>query len=146
MTSTDPEALSFIRFQSISLKDPKQVMYPAEAFSSKFTYVYLLPLCVSLLKVYPYSLAGMTGTFNSTVQSQIDGQTTAPIGGTATPAATTAAHTTAAVTTASVTASKSGSASPSASKVSNTNGALGRSPVSIVAVGAVAALFGVALL
>lgn len=55
----------FIRFQSISLKDATQIQYPALAFSAKFT------------------MSGMTGTFNSTVQSEIDGQSTAPIGGTA---------------------------------------------------------------
>lgn len=62
----------FIRFQSISLKDSTQPQYPALAFSAKF------------------SLSGMTGTFNSTVQSQIDGQSTAPIGGTAAPSASSA--------------------------------------------------------
>ncbi|TCD68791.1 hypothetical protein EIP91_009805 [Steccherinum ochraceum] len=65
----------FIRIQSLGLKDATQPQYPALAFSAKFT------------------LSGMTGQFNSTVQQQIDGTATAPIGGgaaapTSSPAAT----------------------------------------------------------
>ncbi|KZP30852.1 hypothetical protein FIBSPDRAFT_917037 [Athelia psychrophila] len=52
----------FVRFQSVSLMN---AAYPALAFSAKFT------------------MSGMTGTFNSSVQAEIDGQSTAPIGGTA---------------------------------------------------------------
>jgi len=53
----------FIRAESLSLKDATQPQYPALAFSSKFT------------------MNGMTGTFNSTEQAQINGQSTAPIQG-----------------------------------------------------------------
>jgi len=98
----------FIRFQSISLKDATQTQYPALAFSAKFT------------------MAGMTGTFNATVQSQIDGQSTAPIGGTAAPSSSSAAASTSVMSSSSK-ASSSGSASASAAKTaagaSSTNGA-----------------------
>jgi len=53
----------FIRFESLNAKDPKQTQYPALAFSSKFT------------------LKGMSGTFNASIQSEIDGQSTAPLAG-----------------------------------------------------------------
>ncbi|KAH7883062.1 hypothetical protein F5I97DRAFT_1901614 [Phlebopus sp. FC_14] len=52
----------FIRFESINLKDSAQPQYPEMAFSAKFT------------------MTGMTGNFNSSVQAEIDGQSTAPIG------------------------------------------------------------------
>ncbi|TDL28002.1 hypothetical protein BD410DRAFT_680260, partial [Rickenella mellea] len=62
----------FVRFESLGFKDPANPQFPALAFSAKFT------------------LTDMTGTFSPAVQSQIDGQTTAPLGGpTAAPAATT---------------------------------------------------------
>jgi len=51
----------FIRFESLSLKDATQPQFPALAFSAKFT------------------LTGMTGTFSAAVQSQISGQSTAPL-------------------------------------------------------------------
>ncbi|KAF8558614.1 hypothetical protein OG21DRAFT_1404714 [Imleria badia] len=53
----------FIRVTSQTLMNPSSPQYPEEAFSAKFT------------------LAGMTGTFNSSVQAEINGQSTAPIGG-----------------------------------------------------------------
>lgn len=53
----------FIRIESSSLKSATDSRYPALAFSAKFT------------------LNGMTGTFNSTEQAQIDGQSTAPLQG-----------------------------------------------------------------
>ncbi|KAG2361049.1 hypothetical protein BDR07DRAFT_1510020, partial [Suillus spraguei] len=59
----------FVRFTSLNLKDATNSQFPAEAFSAKFT------------------LTGMTGTFNSTLQAEIDGQSTAPIGATATSSA-----------------------------------------------------------
>jgi hypothetical protein len=63
----------FIRLQSLNNKDPNDPtgLLPLLAFSHTFT------------------LSGMTGTFNATVQSQIDGQSTAPIGGSAAPPAAT---------------------------------------------------------
>ncbi|KAF8902602.1 hypothetical protein CPB84DRAFT_1814898 [Gymnopilus junonius] len=87
----------FIRVESLSLKDASQPQFPALAFSAKFT------------------LAGMTGTFNAAVQSQIDGQTTAPL------AAPTAAST-AAITGASTT-STSTTSSSSSKKTSSTSAA-----------------------
>jgi len=59
----------FIRFTSVNLKDPNQTQFNAEAFSAKFT------------------LSGMTGTFNSTVQAVISGSTS-PSGAASTAAAT----------------------------------------------------------
>jgi len=45
----------FVRFTSAATKDPSNPTFPAEAFSAKFT------------------LNGMSGTFNSTLQAQING-------------------------------------------------------------------------
>jgi len=115
----------FIRFQSISLKDATQTQYPALAFSAKFT------------------MAGMTGTFNATVQSQIDGQSTAPIGGTAAPASSSSAASTSVMSTSSK-ASSSGSASASAAKTaaaaSSTNGAEKQAGTTVLAFAGVAAV------
>jgi len=115
----------FIRFQSISLKDATQTQYPALAFSAKFT------------------MAGMTGTFNATVQSQIDGQSTAPIGGTAAPASSSSAASTSVMSTSSK-ASSSGSASASAAKTaaaaSSTNGAEKQAGATVLAFAGVAAV------
>ncbi|KAJ7901709.1 hypothetical protein B0H14DRAFT_2668147 [Mycena olivaceomarginata] len=68
----------FIRFESLTNKDPNDPSIPLLAFSHVFT------------------LSGMTGVFNAQVQSQIDGQSTAPIGGTPTSSPSTAPSTTAA--------------------------------------------------
>jgi len=87
----------FIRIESVSLMSGQ---YPAMAFSAKF------------------SLAGMTGTFTPAVQSQIDGQSTAPIAGpTSSGAATSAASTKMVVST--VTTGSKTSATPSATGKSN---------------------------
>jgi hypothetical protein len=117
----------FIRFQSLSLKDANNTQYPALAFSAKFT------------------MAGMSGTFNATVQAQIDGQSTAPIGGTASPAATGAAGASATstgasgMTTSKVTAAGAAqTSSASGSSSSSTSGAAPRAVGGIVAVGAIA--------
>ncbi|KAJ6591178.1 hypothetical protein DFH09DRAFT_907922 [Mycena vulgaris] len=106
----------FIRFESLSLKDANDPAIPALAFSHVFT------------------LSGMTGVFNAEVQSQIDGQSTAPIGGTATAAATSAANTAAttgnAASTTAAGASKpatSATASGSASKTAKAAAASGSS-------------------
>ncbi|KAJ6536445.1 hypothetical protein DFH09DRAFT_1179010 [Mycena vulgaris] len=64
----------FIRFESLALHDASNPAIPALAFSHVF------------------ELAGMKGAFSAEVQSQIDGQSTAPIGGTATAAGATKAH------------------------------------------------------
>lgn len=119
----------FIRFDSLSLKDATQTQYPAMAFSAKF------------------SMDNMTGTFAAAVQSQIDGQTTAPLGGATTSAASSASSTPAtttaagAKTTISGTASKSGSSTTSASKAINTSGALGLAAVNVAVVAMVSAVF-----
>ncbi|KAN0109075.1 hypothetical protein V8E52_009709 [Russula decolorans] len=59
----------FIRITSVNLKDANQTQFNAEAFSAKFT------------------LSGMTGTFNSTIQAVISGSTN-PSGAASTAAAT----------------------------------------------------------
>lgn len=58
----------FIRLESLTNKDPSNPLLPLLAFSHTFT------------------MSGMTGTFSPQVQSEIDGQSTAPIGGSAPPA------------------------------------------------------------
>jgi hypothetical protein len=121
----------FVRFESISLKDAKAPQFPALAFSAKFT------------------MAGMTGTFNATVQAQIDGQSTAPIGGAPTSAAASsggAAATTTGSKPASAAASASKSGSAAASATSKPNGAAGMSAGHVSGIMAAAGLMaGVAL-
>jgi len=116
----------FIRFTSNNLKDATQTQFPAEAFSAKFT------------------INGMTGTFNSSVQSEIDGQSTAPIGGssasgstTAGSSATTTGAATTKLTTSSGTASKTSSSTASAT---NTSGATRVAFSGLAAVAAAAVL------
>jgi hypothetical protein len=113
----------FVRFQSLSLKDATNPQYPALAFSAKFT------------------MSGMSGQFNATVQSEIDGQSTAPIGGTA--SITSAAAATVAVTT--VTKSSSSSSSAATSKASTAAGASGSNGAGKLAGAGVAAFAGVAV-
>ncbi|THH18887.1 hypothetical protein EW146_g2179 [Bondarzewia mesenterica] len=107
----------FIRFASLNLKDSTNSQFPAEAFSSKFT------------------LTGMTGTFNATVQSQINAAASAASGSSSstasasatTSAATSASHSSSATSkTASVSASASSTAK---AQTANTSGA-GRAVVS----------------
>ncbi|KAL4067427.1 hypothetical protein V8B97DRAFT_917627 [Scleroderma yunnanense] len=117
----------FIRVESLALKDAKSPQYPALAFSAKFT------------------LTNMSGTFNSSIQQEIDGQSTAPIGGaTASVSASgSVSHTTAAVTAITSTTSKAATAT----STSKSNGA-GKHGVAGLAgfVGVAAAFFGAALL
>ncbi|KAK0205297.1 hypothetical protein DFS33DRAFT_1428375 [Desarmillaria ectypa] len=98
----------FIRIESNSLKDASDARYPALGFSAKFT------------------IQGMTGSFNASVQAEIDGQSTAPIGSTTAGATSTSAH--ASSTTASGKASStiaSGSISAkNAASTTDSNGAL----------------------
>jgi len=118
----------FIRFQSLTLPDPNQPQYPALAFSSKF------------------NMVGMTGTFNSSVQAQIDGQSTAPIGGPTSSAS--GASSAPATITSQPAVSKSGSATASASKstASKTSGASSGINVPFFTIFAgVVAIFGVSL-
>jgi len=103
---TGPEY--FIRFESLNLKDATDPSIPALAFSHVFT------------------LSGMTGTFNATVQSEIDGQSTAPIGGSA-PASTPTSQPATSVKASTTGASKSTGASGSASKSAKAAAASGSS-------------------
>jgi len=116
----------FIRVESLELADPAQPQYPALAFSSKFT------------------LASMTGTFNASVQAQIDGQSTAPIGGTPAASGTTARATTTGAS--SSRAASSGGSTASAAQATRSSGA---SPLSASssfgALVGVLAFFGLAL-
>jgi len=121
----------FIRFQALSLPDPNNPQFPEEGFSAKFT------------------MAGMTGTFNATIQSEIAGTVTAPIGGTgaagsSTPAATPGSTTSKLV---SSTTSKGTSTSSSTAKSTTTASSAGRFAVSgsVGLAGLAAAMFGLVL-
>ncbi|KAI0046773.1 hypothetical protein FA95DRAFT_1559726 [Auriscalpium vulgare] len=126
-------AYYFIRFTSNSLMDTANPQFPAQAFSAKFT------------------LTGATGTFNATVQSEVDGATVSA-GTPATSAAvtTSAASTPAASTSAPASSgvpkssSHSSSAAATASKSATPNGA-GRVAASglvgVIGAAAVASLF-----
>jgi len=89
----------FIRFESLSLKDATSPQYPALAFSAKF------------------ALTGMSGTFNSSVQAEINGQSTAPLAGQTT-AATSGSSATKSSTP--LTTSKAGSSTSAASAAKST--------------------------
>jgi len=91
----------FIRMESLAFKDPTQPQYPAMAFSAKFT------------------LDGMTGTFSAAVQSQINGQSTAPLAsptGSSSSGSPVAASTTSGFTTSTKKPSSTSVPSPTASK------------------------------
>jgi len=122
----------FLKFISANMKDATNPTYPAMAFSAKF------------------ALTGMTGTFNASVQSEIDGTSTAPIGGgsatTAAAASTTAAAATTTTKAASASKSATGSAKAAAASSSTSASANGASTLALsgaVGVAGVAlALFG----
>jgi hypothetical protein len=95
----------FIRVQSLGLKDATNPQYPALAFSAKFT------------------MAGMTGTFNATVQAQIDGQSTAPIGGTAAASAPATSAPAVSTTIKKVTSTSAASTAKSTSTATSSNAA-----------------------
>lgn len=119
----------FVRFTSINLKDATNSQFPAEAFSAKF------------------SMTGMTGTFNSTVQAEINGQSTAPIGATSTFSASGTMKTVS--TTSPATVSASGSkTSTSTSATATKTGAAGKVGVTGLTclIGAAASLLGAMLL
>jgi len=98
----------FIRIQSLSLKDATQTQYPALAFSAKFT------------------MTGMTGTFNATVQQQIDGASGAPASGGSAPTTPAPATSPSATTSPSKTGSStSGSSTPTPGGAAKDSGALG---------------------
>jgi len=114
----------FIRVESLTGTDPT-TSFPFESFSAKYT------------------MAGMTGTFNATVQAEINGQSTAPIGG---PTASSAGGPASTGATSKPAATHSGSASASAAKSTSSNGANSRYAVSgFGALVGVAAVFGIAL-
>jgi len=119
----------FVRFTSLSLKDAANPQFPAEAFSAKFT------------------MTGMTGTFNSTVQNEINGQSTAPIGGTATASASVSMKTVSTSSTASASGSKT-STSATATATTTKTGAAGKVGITGITcfVGAAASLLGAMLL
>lgn len=92
----------FIRIESLNFKDPKNPQFPALSFSAKF------------------ALDNMSGTFNSTVQAQIAGQSTAPLAGQTAPGSASATGSATLTTSrASSTASSTASKAPSASTTSN---------------------------
>ncbi|KAI0943398.1 hypothetical protein AcW1_002570 [Taiwanofungus camphoratus] len=119
----------FIRFESLALKDAKNPQYPAEAFSAKF------------------SLSGMSGSFNASVQSEIDGQSTAPIGGSTSVAATSVSTHAAVASLTSTPASSTHAPSSTASAAGAANGAASLAVGGFTGVAAVAvALVGAMLL
>jgi hypothetical protein len=135
---------SFIRVESLTGTDPT-TSFPFESFSAKYTYVQVIILICLLLNKFPSDLrmAGMTGTFNATVQAEINGQSTAPIGG---PTASSAGGPASTGATSKPAATHSGSASASAAKSTSSNGANSRYAVSgFGALVGVAAVFGIAL-
>jgi len=96
----------FIRFQSINLKDATNSQYPAEAFSAKFT------------------LNGATGQFTPQEQSEIDGQSTAPLGG-ATSVSSPAVSTPASSSHKSSSTGSASTPTASGSQHASSNGAVG---------------------
>ncbi|KAG1886782.1 hypothetical protein F4604DRAFT_1675628 [Suillus subluteus] len=124
---------SFVRFTSISLTDATNPQYPAEAFSAKFT------------------MTGMTGTFNSTIQAEINGQSTAPIGVPATSSSSASGTMVTVATTSAAGATFGSTTTPSTSSTSATatsTGAAGKIGVTGITcfVGAAASLLGAMLL
>jgi len=102
----------FIRFQSISCVDTSTPQsFPCESFSAKFT------------------LSGMSGQFNATVQQEIAGESTAPLGGAATAASTPASSgaPTPSASSGSHSSSSAHSSAPSTGPTgaAKTNGAVG---------------------
>jgi len=93
----------FIRITSVNLKDANQTQFNAEAFSAKFT------------------LSGMTGTFNSTIQAQISGA--ASSGAASTAAATSASTRPSGASASTASTTKPNAAASSAAGSSKNNGA-----------------------
>ncbi|KAK0205315.1 hypothetical protein DFS33DRAFT_757625 [Desarmillaria ectypa] len=94
----------FIRVDSNGLKDANNSQYPALAFSAKFT------------------IEGLSGSFNSSVQAQIDGQSTAPLAGASTSASASASHSSGATTTKAASASTTGAVKASSSGTATKTG------------------------
>jgi len=109
-------AMWFIKFTSINYKDPATPTFAFTSFSAKFT------------------LSGMTGTFNSTVEAQISGASAATpatagaasVSAAATTGASTAAAgmTTAKAAAATTSGSSTAKATTSAAKATSTSGAV----------------------
>ncbi|KAG1803873.1 uncharacterized protein HD556DRAFT_615775 [Suillus plorans] len=123
----------FVRFTSINLKDATNSQFPAEAFSAKFT------------------MTGMTGTFNATVQAEINGQSTAPIGAPATSTATgtsSASGSMKTISTSSIASNSGSQSSTSTSATATKTGAAGKVGITGITcfVGAAASLLGAMLL
>jgi hypothetical protein len=128
----------FIRFQSLSAMDPNDTSIPLLAFSHVF------------------ALSGMTGTFDAEVQSEINGQSTAPIGGvsvTATSSPPSSNTANAIITSKTSNPSASASASKTSAKptASGTSAAVpafvaGRNSLLGIAAGVLSAVVGAALL
>jgi hypothetical protein len=95
----------FIRIESLSLKDSANPQYPALAFSAKFT------------------LNGATGTFTPAEQSQIDGASTAPLGGSTATSSTSHSSTTSTNSSKTSSGSSKSSSTSTGSQPSATNGA-----------------------
>lgn len=100
----------FVRIESLALKDSKDPKLPALAFSATFP------------------MSNMSGKFSAAVQAQVDGQSTAPVGGTppATPPKSTDSATTTSGTTTSgtsKTATNTAGAASSTQKDTSNNAA-----------------------
>ncbi|KAG8950119.1 hypothetical protein FRC04_007974 [Tulasnella sp. 424] len=106
-------SMYFVKYTSLNYKDPATPTVPFTAYSAKFT------------------LNGMTGTFNATVQAQIDGvaSSAAAVSTPAAAAGTTTTPAAAAKTTAVASAAKSASASASAT---HANGAISATAPGVV--------------
>ncbi|KAI1792431.1 hypothetical protein LXA43DRAFT_341559 [Ganoderma leucocontextum] len=110
----------FIRFESISFKDPNNAAYPALAFSSKYT------------------MTGMTGTFSADVQAEISAAASASATTAASQASTTASTT-------QITSVKSSGTSSAASGTSTAKSASSSNGASTISVSALTCMAGVAV-
>jgi len=120
---------SFIRFESLSFKDPKQPQFPALAFSAKF------------------ELTGMNGKFSPEVQQQIDGASSLPIGPTSSvsrPPSSSPSSSTPPKTSGSPSSSSPRPSSTSGGAQGNTGGALGLAAGKLLT-GVVATVVGLAM-
>ncbi len=137
---------SFIRFESISLKDATQTQYPALAFSAKFAYVLFRSL--HLEAVTPdrdplHRMTSMTGVFTAEILSQIAGQSTAPL---ASQTSAAVASTTAQASTTNASKSSSSTASSTKASASSTSTASSATGVRVGwAAIALSALIGVSM-
>jgi len=119
----------FIRYESISLKDPTSPQFPALAFSAKF------------------ELTGMTGNFSADVLQQISGASSLPINSPSSTSSRISSSTSSTPPKSSGTPSSTSSrpASSTGSTQGNTGGALGLTAGKFLT-GVVAAAMGLAML